>query len=128
MLKEIQNLQQKDGDYIHRRWFSDKQIELITWYNDNDVIIGFQLIYFIKDEEHAFTWKESDGFHCSHVDSGDNNVGKNMSPALIDDREVSINYITKLFLANCGNIDTHISQLVIEKLKVWRNEHEQDNV
>lgn len=60
MLTEVHDVRQYPEEGI-RRWFMDKDIDLILWYKDeNKKLIGFQISYDKRSVQRTITWKSSD--------------------------------------------------------------------
>ena len=65
MLYEIKNVKQHKNEGL-RRWFTDKDFDLIIWYDyNNKNIDGFQLCYDKSNYERVLTWVRADNifFH-----------------------------------------------------------------
>ena len=115
MLKESLNVsQQKDG---YRRLFSDEYFDLFIWYGEKDHdLIGFQLCYNKKYDEHSLTWNHSSGYLHSSIDTGESSPMANRSPILVADGYFDSHLIADKFLDRSLNLDEDITQLVYKKL------------
>jgi hypothetical protein len=110
----------KYSDDRKRRWFSDDDFDLIIWWDNDDIISGFQLCYDKQKSERALTWRQESGFSHERVDSGETNPTKNQSPILVPDGLCPIDEITDQFLSKSKEIDPIIRSFVIVKLREFR--------
>ncbi len=59
MLEEVENVRQFPLEGF-RRWFMDKDMDLILWYeNEINIMIGFQVSYDKRSVQRTITWKSS---------------------------------------------------------------------
>ena len=116
MLEELENTSQIPDERL-RRWFSDSHLDLIVWEEDNGKVLGFQLCYGKGIDEHALTWRKSDGYTHDKVDDGeDPGMDHKSSPILVSDGQINPSALAEGFLARSTNIDSTIAELVYEKL------------
>ncbi len=116
MLREIKNTRQIEGE-LPRRWFNDKEMDLIVWIDENREIAGFQLTYDKHHFEHALTWTRDNGFSHKQVDDGEGRPGKyKATPLLMPDGKFDAQTTASKFLKNSCEIDQHISRFVHDKL------------
>lgn len=68
MLTEIENVRQIPGEGV-RRWFMDKDMDLILWYEDeSENPVGFQISYDKRSVQRTVTWKSAaDGVSSSSL-------------------------------------------------------------
>ena len=110
MLREIKQSGKK------LRWFTDEEIDLFIWYED-DRVIGFQLCYDKTKYERAFTWyKDGREYHHS-IDAGEASPNKNMSPILVQDGYMNAKEVKDKFIKRAKNIDSKVTKLVTSILK-----------
>ena len=118
MLKEIKKVAQKKNDSGHRRWFTDENLDLIVWYTYQNEIIGFQLCYDKKQNEHSITWDNKNEFNHNRIHSGEEAGGKlKQSPILVADGVFPQKRVFDLFLKNCKQLEFEIANFVIKKLQ-----------
>jgi hypothetical protein len=101
MLKEIEDVRQipEDGP---RRWFADKNIDLIVWYlPDKETITGFQLCYDKQSVQRCLTWQKSSG---------------NVSSTLSADGRFSMKRVIRLFEAACSELPEKERTVILECL------------
>ena len=85
MLKEVTNVRQIEGEPF-RRWFSDPQLDLFVWYDEQDEILRFQLCYDKGAGERALIWCRDNGFSHHGVDDGEGGIYEMKStPILVAD-------------------------------------------
>jgi hypothetical protein len=114
MLKEFRSVRQEPG--LLRRWFTDEQMDLIVWYDEDGQLIGFQLCYDKLRDEHAFTWRPDVGAAHNRIDSGEVVPFVNRTPILVADGEFPAAQVAADFAARSQGIDDDIRQLVLDKL------------
>ena len=116
MLYEVKNVRQykKDG---FRRWFTDKDFDLIVWYDNNKNISGFQLCYNKSEYERALTWTSSDNnFLHNKIDDGEIPGEFKRSPILIADGLFDKQKVANDFKESSNQIDQEISRFVYNKI------------
>src|SRR5882724_4105858 len=68
-----------------RRWFSDDDFDLVVWFSDSGVIVGFELCYDRSRVERALVWSNVGGYGHFRVDTGESTPQKNLTPILLAD-------------------------------------------
>lgn len=59
MLDEVKNVRQYPQEGF-RRWFMDKDMDLILWYeSESNIMVGFQVSYDKRSVQRTITWKSS---------------------------------------------------------------------
>jgi len=119
LLLEIQNVRQIK-DEGHRRWFTDDYFELILWYDDKDLIRGFQLCYDRFKMEKVLTWKRETGYTHDNVDDGEIPGQHKKTPILIKDGIFNRDKIAERFKKESAELDIDISKFVYDKLLEYR--------
>ena len=117
MFTEISNVRQIKGE-PKRRWFSDKDLELIVWFGEHDRIVGFQLCYEMDKEPRALTWRENEGFLHTGIDDGE--IGwraQKATPVLIRDGVFDQKTIGKRFASSSQTLPKEIADFVLLKIK-----------
>lgn len=116
LLREIPNPRQIAGE-LPRRWFSNEDMDLIVWVDDDGSIAAFQLAYDQLRLEHAVTWKRKSGFSHDLVDDGEGRPGKyKAAPLLIPDGEFAAPEVAARFKTGAADIDGAVSRFVYAKL------------
>ena len=118
MLKEVQNVLQKDRDRP-RRWFEDDYFDLIVWYRGDGGISGFQLCYDMSGMERALTWQDEYGFSHNRIDSGREDFHTLETPILVADGEFDARAVLEKFIGRCAGLDGEIYNIVTEKIKEY---------
>lgn len=116
MLAEIENARQIAGEE-RRRWFRDDDLDLIVWFNDANVISGFQLCYDKFHHERALTWREGDSYQHHGIDGGDVAGGSSMTPILVADGTFDKEHISSVFAQKSAHMDPAIASFVLEKVR-----------
>ena len=116
MLAEIENARQIAGE-DRRRWFVDDDLDLIVWFDNRDVISGFQLCYDKLHHERALTWREGGSYQHHGVDDGEVAGGSNMTPILVADGLFDKHHISRVFEQKSTQTEPAIAAFVLEKLK-----------
>lgn len=121
MLNEIKNVAQKKDDPGYRKWFVSDNQELIVWYSENDLIMGFQLCYNKQTFEHAITWKFDTGFKHHKIDCGDGygGGGPKSSPILVKAINPPSTELLTLFEKESAHLEYNLVQFILEKLKTY---------
>ena len=114
MLAEVEDVRQSEEE-SDRRWFSDDYFDLFVW-EDEEGITGFQLCYDKMMDERALTWRRG-GIVTHHgVDSGTG--PHNMrTPILVADGPVDARDLSERFLAQAGNLDPELVDLVYSTIR-----------
>lgn len=115
MLYEIQNPKQIENEGF-RRWFTDKNFDLIVWYTDDNLLDGFQLCYDKESREKCLTWKKSGSFSHTGVDDGEVYGQNKMTPILVADGLFDKWRVSKEFKAASLKIDPTVAGFVYRKL------------
>jgi len=119
MFSETLNVRQIKGE-PRRRWFSDKDLELIVWLGEKDRILGFQLCYEVETEPKALTWYEDKGFLHSGIHDGEGSGWGKMTPILIRDGIFDKETIQKRFALSSPGLPKEIADFVAGKLAEYR--------
>jgi len=104
MLEELLNIRQIRGDGF-RRWFVDKDLELILWYDETKTLLGFQICYDKLAGNRSVTWKKRVG-----------RDGKAKS-VLVSDGPFNKSRLCALMERNMGNLDDELRTFILERLK-----------
>jgi len=103
VLTEVKNVRQypEEGN---RRWFMDKDMDLILWFkNDIKNLIGFQISYDKRSVQRTITWKSAD-------------EGKTGS-SLTCDGPYNRKRIIRLLEQNCTEIESDIINFILHQLR-----------
>lgn len=103
MLEEVKNVRQIPDEGI-RRWFMDKDMDLILWYDSNmDKLGGFQISYDKRSVQRTVTWKSSD-------------QGKTGS-SLTCDGPYNKKRVIRLLEQNGDHIDSDLLEFILQQLR-----------
>ena len=117
MLVEYKNVRQVPGQGP-RRWFEGDLYELVVWYRPDAVAIeGFQIIYRLKGDERALTWREGEGFNHAQVDSGEQTPLKNMTPILLPNGTIPWPQVVADFAGSSGTLEPGLRTFVRSRLE-----------
>lgn len=120
MLQEIPWVSQEEGEPFCR-WFSDHDLDLIVWQEDDD-IVSFQLCYGKTHEEHALIWQSPDDYSHNRVDSGPPHPGRpKPAPALVPNGQSSIAHVVDDFRLKSADIDPELSEFIQSKLLTYED-------
>jgi len=116
-LIEFKGMQQI-ADGRRRRWFSSTDMDLIVWYEEDGLLVGFELYYDKNIREHVFIWQAGCGFTHLAVDDGEQKpvLEYKESPILIPDGHVDPHRISKLFEDASEKLPGELITLVRQKL------------
>lgn len=115
MLSEVQNARQVAGEGF-RRWFTDRDMDLIVWYEDDGSFSGFQLCYDKERRERALSWRARGGFLHEKVDDGEGWIGPKMTPVLVPDGAFDKAAVAASFRQKAEGIDAGIVSFVDGKI------------
>lgn len=121
MLREIEDVRQFP-DEGKRRWFADRDMDLIVWYPDNgsSEIIGYQLCYDKQESEHALTWYKERGFVHNRVDDGEVPFSSKMTPVLVLDGLPPMQKIIDAFSTASEMVETPLRDHVLKTLREYK--------
>ena len=98
---------------------ADNDIELIVWFGASGEIEGFQLCYYLIDNEYALTWRKGKGYSHNKIDEGEDTPLKNLSPILIPDGIPAIQRLSRLFAENSGAVEDAIRRFVLDRFEKY---------
>lgn len=104
MLEELQNIRQIKGDGF-RRWFVDKDLELILWYDEAKELSGFQICYDKLAGNRSVTWKKRIG-----------KDGKAKS-VLVSDGPYNKSRLCALVERSMDSLDDKLRAFILERLE-----------
>lgn len=121
MLREKKDVRQIEGEG-YRRWFTDKNFDLIVWYEDENSpsCIGFQLCYDKEDRERALTWSVKHGYSHTKVDDGEAPYTNKMTPILVSDGIFDGRAVREQFFEAAGELDQDLIKFIDEKLEAYQ--------
>lgn len=117
MLREISSTRQ-NPDEPRKRWFSSTSMDLVAWFDDDDVIVAFQLCYDKSDAERALVWSRRDA-RLAHlvVDDGESRAGKHKaSPLLISGKHLPLQRVREKLLLESSELPPVILADVLARL------------
>jgi hypothetical protein len=114
MLEEIKDVRQIPDEGF-RRWFTDKDFDLIIWYED-DEISGFQLCYDKTQGEKALTWYKGRGYAHNKIDDGEIPYATKMTPILVPDGAFNKSEVAERFRERAVHIDDELADFVYKRL------------
>ena len=112
MLKEIRRTSRKPGE-SRKRWFSDANMDLFVWFDDNDAIAAYHLTYDKNRAEKAVTWSAAHGFAHLGVDEGARPGKYPASPLLVPDGEFEPANLVDLLRRDAGELEPAIADFII---------------
>ena len=110
--ERIPVLQKRDDPF--RRWFESDDMDLIVWYSESDMVIGFQICYHLEGE-HALTWKEKVGFTHDRIEGGDHGHF-NRSPILIANGPFPKDFVLATFEKRAQTLENELVLFIKERL------------
>ena len=116
MLKENISVRQITGE-PRRRWFENRDFDLIIWFDDSEAIIGFELCYHKLTDEHALRWDRESGYQHYRIDDGEGGVRKHKaSPVSTGGKPFDRHQIALHFEAAKTGLESHLFLFVYEKI------------
>ena len=117
MLREISSTRQ-NPDEPRKRWFSSASMDLVAWFDDNDVLVAFQLCYDKSRDERAVVWRQR-GARLEHlvVDDGESAPGKHKaSPILTIKNRLPLQKVRERLLLESSELPAVILADVLARL------------
>ena len=117
MLREISSTRQ-NPDEPRKRWFSSASMDLVTWFEGDDVLVAFQLCYDKSDAERALVWSRR-GTRLEHlaVDDGESTPGKHKaSPLLVSGHHLPLQRVREKLLLESSELPPVILADVLARL------------
>jgi hypothetical protein len=119
-LIEVRNCRQIRGE-PQRRWFANRDLDLIVWFGEKNDICGFQFCYRETNAEYAVTWEEKQGFRRQFVDSGDGYPRRRaMTPILVGNFAKPTRYLADVFRDHQDDIDPRLAGFVEAILQTYQ--------
>lgn len=117
MLREI-NAVRQNPDEPRKRWFSSASMDLVTWFDDDEVLVAFQLCYDKSHAERAVIWRRrGTGLEHLAVDDGESTPGKHKaSPILTAGRRLSLQRVREKLLLESSELPPVILADVLARL------------
>jgi hypothetical protein len=111
MLREIKETGQKRGE-PKKRWFSNSNMDLFVWFNDDDEIVSYHLTYNKPNDEKALIWSEEHGFSHLGVDDGARPGKHPASPLLVENGVFKPSKIISMLKENSGELEPSIENFI----------------
>jgi len=116
LLTELHKLRQHPGE-PRRRWFSNRELDLIVWFDDRDTIVAFDLCYGKPQHEHVFRWRPSKPMTHLRVDDGEQRAGHHkMTPVYVADGTYDALATAQRFANASSELDGVIRTFVLQRL------------
>jgi len=104
MLRELDNFRQTHVEGARRR-FIDEDLELILWYDRNNKLEGFQILYDKSAGTRTITWKK--------VKPADGEL----KSVLVSDGPYNREKLQNLIEKSSGSLETDLRRFILERLK-----------
>jgi hypothetical protein len=117
MLREISSTRQHP-DEPRKRWFSSASMDLVTWFDGDDVLVAFHLCYDKPHAERAVVWGQQ-GARLEHlvVDDGEATPGKHKaSPVMITGSYLPLQRVREKLLLEAAELPPVILADVLARL------------
>ncbi|MFT5129586.1 MAG: hypothetical protein ACI8W8_003211 [Rhodothermales bacterium] len=120
MLTELKRCRQITGEPA-RRCFSDREFDLIFWYNADDSVYGLQLCYDKAKYERTLTWIADSGFAHHGIDTGKicGRPPDRLTPILVPDGYFDAEKVRERFLIQSVDLPQEIIALVVARLEEY---------
>jgi len=116
MFREIKEANRKRRE-PKRRWYTDLNMDLFVWFNENDELVSYQLTYDKPHAEKALIWSEEKGFSHLGVDDGTRPGKHPGSPLLVADGVINASKIVSLLKKNSGELDHWIKKFIVSGIE-----------
>lgn len=118
MLKEWNNIKQHPNEPL-RRWFFDDFFDLITWHDEKNSIVEFELCYDKGHSQRVFRWCENNYSCHMKVDEGEcHPLNTKMSPIYVTDGLFDTSVIAR-FRKESLEVDEDIRSFVVNILSEY---------
>ena len=114
MLKEFEGIRQTAAG--RRRNFVADGYDLYAWYDDNEHLYGFQLVYGLGDEQKALTWTEKEGYFHNNVDEGESGRFK-QTPLLVPDGVFAPAALLARLEPLMVEVEAPVRELVLDRIR-----------
>lgn len=116
MLTEITGVKQHPGE-PRRRWFSDADLDLYVWYDDDGAVARFQLCFDKGRNEQALTWQREHGLAQHAVDDGEGGVYRmKASPVLTGGTVTETAEVRRRFVDAGQKLEHDLYQFVLDRI------------
>lgn len=111
MLIEPSKMTRRDGGY-RRRWFTDEDMDLYLWLDDDGELARVQLCYDRRGNQRVLSWAREHGYRHDRIDDGEGVAGKARTPILVLDGHCDIDAVLVRFRAAAGALDRDLFECV----------------
>lgn len=120
MLTEIKETRQVAGE-PRKRWFRDRELDLLVWLDETDDMVGFQIAFRRIDEPVAITWWKDTGLRHHRLDEGESRPGRyKATPILLAARgAVDVSGLIPRLRDADGGMGTEFLSTVVEILTAY---------
>lgn len=119
MLRKINPLISKEAE-SQRLWFTDQQMDLILWLDEDDKILGFQLCYDKRCDERVLAWHADKGYQHSRIDDGETSpLSFKKTPILLSDGVFEADFLAEEFRHLAADINPDLRAFVLKKIKLY---------
>jgi len=119
MLKEQQITSDQN---INRRLFSDEEMDLYLWYDQQMKLIGFELIHNLKRHSLSFKWRVGQSSTYSRINSGDTKPGREGFDFFVTENDFPYTKWVQMFSKRSHNVDSEITELILLKMSEHKNQ------
>lgn len=111
VLMEPATSRRRDGQ-LRRRWFTDEDMDLYLWFDENDELRHLQLCYDKLRVERVLSWNEDIGYSHDRVDGGEHRGGGPRTPIFRKGEACDVDTLIVRFRARSLNIDGALFDVV----------------
>lgn len=115
------NIEEQNEPGVVKRWFNDKEFDLILWQSTSDERIArFHLSYGKPSYERILAWSEESGYRHGGVDDGEPGHGIKRSPLIVSDGTLNSAAVAQRFQEAAVSVDPAIVRFISEKITAFR--------
>ncbi len=104
-----------------RRWFTNEMFDLFIFFNNENMLVQFQLCYDKQDNEHVISWSERSGYAHNRIDTGRDIPGRAGSPLFVSNGSCDIETLKKAFIESSLNLDNSLFDQIYRKLVGYKH-------
>jgi len=119
-LREIHAVRQVAGEGL-RRWFTSETMDLLVWFDEDDMPIRLQLGYGKgrHRDERIFSWRKGVGYDHLVVGNGEHDKRYKATPLMMSDAAFNGAHVGNLFREYSINVPLWIVDFVLEKIAAY---------
>ncbi len=108
-------IRQVPGD-LPRKWMMDGEMELILWFDEQQHLFGFELVYDRFGDQRSLRWTPNAGLSHHRIDDGERTGRIGCTPILRDGGPADIASVSARFQQHAADLPAPIRDFVLRRL------------